>query len=178
MTVRDSKRRSSERNRPIRCAWWALCGTTLLTLTLSNPVVGQTAPGRAVIDALEFEPLDFEQPVVDRHTVSGVDVLVLENHELPLVSVHAYFRGGYGLFGREFYAPCDGASRHASLRRHDRPGTRLGGRSTRIPFATDGIRKRRWERDLHGQHPHATSPHRDRGVGEHAGGPLDSTSTR
>lgn len=64
--------------------------------------------GRAAIDALEFEPLDFQQPEVETHRVDGVDVLVLEDHALPLVTAYAYFRGGYGLFDREDYAAATG----------------------------------------------------------------------
>lgn len=106
------------RARRVRCAPSAATGAyavavaLLLTVLLARDVRAQgvTEPitGRAVIDALDFEPLNFEQPVVDRHTVSGVQILLLEDHELPLVSVHAYFRGGYGRFAREYYAPAMG----------------------------------------------------------------------
>ena len=79
-----------------------------LFVLLSGDLAAQARTGRAAIDALEYEPLEFKQPVVDRRAVSGVEVLMLEDHELPLVSVHAYFRGGYGLFERQFYAPAMG----------------------------------------------------------------------
>ena len=67
-----------------------------------------TITGRAVIDGLSFRQLDFEQPEVERVALDGVDVLHLEDNSLPLVTVHAYFRGGYGLFGRTTYAAAMG----------------------------------------------------------------------
>ncbi len=86
-------------------------GATLLlvlpfALLASSPalVSAQAVTGRTVIEALEFEPLVFEQPSADRHEVDGIEILLLEDHTLPLVSVYAYFRGGYGLFAREDYA--------------------------------------------------------------------------
>ena len=64
--------------------------------------------GRAAIEALRFEPLDFEQPDVWHVEVAGIDVLHLEDRSLPLVTVRAYFRGGYGLFPRDTYAAAMG----------------------------------------------------------------------
>jgi len=92
----------------LSCHVRALVMAALLASGLAPGLHAQGVTGRAVIDALEFDPLDFQQPVVDQHTVSGVDVLLLEDHELPLVSVHAYFRGGYGLFERQYYASAMG----------------------------------------------------------------------
>lgn len=60
------------------------------------------------MQALEFPSLDFSPPAPDRHEVRGVPVLLLEDHDLPMVDVYARFRGGYGLFGREWYAPAMG----------------------------------------------------------------------
>ena len=77
-------------------------------LLTAGTAAAQAATGHAVIDALDFPPLEFTQPVVDHREVSGVPVLVLESRELPLVTVYAYFRGGYGLFGRDLYAPAMG----------------------------------------------------------------------
>jgi zinc protease len=85
--------------------------------------------GRAAIEALEFEPLDFEQPEVETHRVDGVDVLVLEDHTLPLVTAYAYFRGGYGLFDRQDYAAATGLP---ALMRY-------GGTTTRSPDQVDEI---------------------------------------
>jgi len=81
-----------------------------LALLGSTPAFGsaQTATGRTVIEALEFEQLVFEQPSADQHRVDGVEILLLEDRGLPLVSVYAYFRGGYGLFEREDYAAAMG----------------------------------------------------------------------
>ncbi len=64
--------------------------------------------GREAVERLSFEPLEFEQPEVTRVTVGEVDVLLLEDSALPLVTVHAYFRGGYGLFDRDLYAAATG----------------------------------------------------------------------
>ena len=49
-----------------------------------------------------------QQPAVSRTDVDGIDVLHLEDRSLPLVTIHAYFRGGYGRFGRETYAAAMG----------------------------------------------------------------------
>jgi zinc protease len=59
---------------------------------------------REALQALQFEPIDWEPPTPARHEIGGVRVLLLEDHTLPLVSVYARFRGGYGLFEREWYA--------------------------------------------------------------------------
>jgi zinc protease len=68
----------------------------------------QVPQGRAALEALEFPPLDFSPPVPERHEVSGVRVLFLEDRDLPLVDVFARFRGGYGVFAREWYASAMG----------------------------------------------------------------------
>jgi zinc protease len=66
------------------------------------------SPGREALQVLEFEPLEFSPPAPERHEVAGVTVLFLEDRAIPLVDVIARFRGGYGLFGREWYAPAIG----------------------------------------------------------------------
>ena len=71
------------------------------------PGAGQ-AVGRAAIESLEYDPLRFEQPAVAHWEVEDVEVILLEDRQLPLVSVYAYFRGGYGLFDREHYAAAMG----------------------------------------------------------------------
>lgn len=108
-------------------------------VTLSSHAVAQDPPertrsgdgavvqGRAVVEALEFGSLEFEQPVVDERTVEGVDVLLLTERMLPLVTVHAYFRGGYGLFDRSHYAAAMGLP--AMLR--------YGGTTARAPTEVD-----------------------------------------
>ena len=68
----------------------------------------QLPAGREAVEALSFEPLEFEPPVPERRTVSGVRTLLLEDRTLPLVTVFARFRGGYGLFDREDYAAAMG----------------------------------------------------------------------
>jgi zinc protease len=56
----------------------------------------------AAIESLEFPPLEFRRPEVIRHRVDpGVEVVFLEDHSLPLVSVFARFRGGPSYFPRE-----------------------------------------------------------------------------
>lgn len=61
--------------------------------------------GRDAALAIEFSTLDFEAPVPRLETVGpGVPVLFLEDHTLPLVTVLARFKGGYGLFPRLRYA--------------------------------------------------------------------------
>lgn len=83
--------------------------------------------GRAAIEALTFEPIDFELPVVEEHDVGGVEVLLLGDDALPLVTAHAYFRGGYGLFDRSEYAAAMGLP--AMLR--------YGGTADRTPSDVD-----------------------------------------
>jgi zinc protease len=77
-------------------------------LTADTTAHAQTPSGRDVLEALEFGPLEFEPPAPARHEISGVRVLLLEDHALPLVNVFARFRGGYGVYAREWYAPAMG----------------------------------------------------------------------
>ncbi len=82
---------------------------TLVMLALAASTgAAQVPSGRQAVEALEFEPLEFVPPVPERHDLSGVTVLLLEDRALPLVNVYARFRGGYGLFEREWYAPAMG----------------------------------------------------------------------
>ena len=82
---------------------------TLVMLALAASTgAAQVPSGRQAVDALEFEALEFAPPTPERHDVSGVTVLLLEDRDLPLVNVYARFRGGYGLFAREWYAPAMG----------------------------------------------------------------------
>jgi predicted Zn-dependent peptidase len=61
--------------------------------------------GRQAALALEFPPLAFEPPQPELRTLpGGVEVLHLEDRSLPLVTVLALFRGGYGRFPRSDYA--------------------------------------------------------------------------
>lgn len=81
-----------------------------LALVVGNvaTAAAQVPTGREAVRALRFPPLDFSPPTPERHEVEGVPVLLLENHDLPLVNVFARFLGGYGLFAREWYAPAMG----------------------------------------------------------------------
>jgi predicted Zn-dependent peptidase len=65
---------------------------------------GATLTPREAAERLTHAPLAFEQPEVAKHEVGGVQVILLEDRDLPLVTVATYVRGGYGLFGREKYA--------------------------------------------------------------------------
>ena len=59
--------------------------------------------GRDAALALPVRPIDFDPPEPELRTVRGVRVLYLEDHTLPLVSILARFRGGYGRLGRDMY---------------------------------------------------------------------------
>ena len=80
----------------------------LAGLVLPGALTGQEMTGREIVESLDVPSLEFEQPEVDHHTIREVPVMVLESNELPLVTVYAYFKGGYGLFGRERYAAAMG----------------------------------------------------------------------
>ena len=77
---------------------------------LVGPLVlaAQTPGTREAMQALRVEPVVFEPPVPGRHEISSVRVLLLEDRALPLVTIYARFRGGYGVFDREWYAPALG----------------------------------------------------------------------
>jgi zinc protease len=90
---------------------------------------GPITDGRAAIRALHFEPLDFDQPEVEERRIRGTDVLLLEDDALPLVTMHAYFHGGYSRFGREDYAAA--TSLPALLR--------YGGTELRTPAQIDEV---------------------------------------
>lgn len=70
----------------------------------AGTVRAQVPEGRALVESLELRSEPFDAPEVGRRSIDGIPVLELSSHELPLVTVHAYFKGGYGLFGRERYA--------------------------------------------------------------------------
>ena len=101
----------------------------LLLASTAAHVSAQQQTGRAIVEALDFPPLDFRMPVVEQHEAAGVTVLLLESRDLPLVTVHAYFKGGYSLFGRESYAVAMGLP---SL-------MRFGGTATLPPDSVDEL---------------------------------------
>jgi predicted Zn-dependent peptidase len=101
--------------------------STFLCALVPTTGTAQVEPGRAAVDRLTFEPLVFEQPEVEHHEIGGVRVLLLEDRDLPLVTVYAYIRGGYGLFDRRHFAPALGLP--AMLR--------YGGTETRTPADVD-----------------------------------------
>ena len=76
-------------------------------LVFPPSAVGQTTPpiGREAALNLEFGVLDFQPPEVElRRLASGISVLFMEDHSLPLVTLYARFKGGYSLLPREYYA--------------------------------------------------------------------------
>jgi predicted Zn-dependent peptidase len=86
--------------------------------------------GREAALNLEFPELDFDPPEVRREAIGpDVPVLFLEDHTLPLVTVIARFKGGFGLFPRERYAAATAL-----------PGLlRSGGTETMPPDSVDGL---------------------------------------
>ncbi|MEM7415380.1 MAG: pitrilysin family protein [Gemmatimonadota bacterium] len=91
------------------------------------PVAAQQPDLRARVESVGAIPIDFEQPEVLRWDVGGVPVLALPDPALPLLTVHAYLRGGYGRFDRSHYAAASGLP--ALLR--------YGGTQTRTPSEVD-----------------------------------------
>jgi zinc protease len=87
-----------------------LLRAAVAAVALASPgdALAQSPSGRERVEALQFGPLEFEPPVPERHEVAGVRVLLLEDRTLPVVDVFARFRGGYGLFEREWYASAMG----------------------------------------------------------------------
>jgi zinc protease len=76
-----------------------------LVLVLAfGATAGSAQTVRDQIQSIEYEPLEWTPPAPERHDLSGVTAILLEDRSLPLVTVIAQFRGGYGLFGREWYA--------------------------------------------------------------------------
>ena len=74
-------------------------------LTSQTPRVQAQLPiGRRALDRLNYPAIEFRPTIPDKYEVDGVSVLLLEDHALPLVTVYARYQGGYGLFGREYYA--------------------------------------------------------------------------
>jgi len=71
------------------------------------PVFGQESPpvGREAALALEYSPLEFQAPEVERRSLdSGTQIFYLRDPSLPLVSLYARFRGGYSLLPKRVYA--------------------------------------------------------------------------
>lgn len=87
----------------------ASCGRPPEPGALTLPPVHAEPPalppsGRAVIESLEFPPLEFTPPVPERFRLAnGAAVFYLEDRSLPLVDVQARFRGGASNFPRELY---------------------------------------------------------------------------
>lgn len=79
-------------------------------LAVPSALEGQAPSGRETIESLSYGVLEFEQPEPDRHEVEGVQVFLMEDRGLPLVTLIASFKGGYGLFGRGNYAAGTGLS--------------------------------------------------------------------
>lgn len=113
-------------------------GASSLPFTVDGQVADRKDPGgdgapllgprgRAILESLDTVPLRFDPPRIDERQIRGVDVMLLEDHTLPLVTVYAYFRGGYGLFDRSHYGAARGLP---ALMRY-------GGTSLRTPIEVD-----------------------------------------
>jgi zinc protease len=78
----------------------------VLLAILASPAAAhaQTESARERVASLVFDPIQFDQPEPERREVSGVTVLLLPDHDLPLVTALVGFEGGYGLFPRSEYA--------------------------------------------------------------------------
>jgi len=83
--------------------------------------------GREILESLDTLPLEFSPPRVEEREIRDVDVMLLEDHTLPLVTFYAYFRGGYGLFDRSHYGAAMGLP---ALMRY-------GGTTLRTPIEVD-----------------------------------------
>lgn len=81
---------------------------TILLLTIPATGEGQQPDLRTRVESVGAIPIEFEQPEVLRWDVEGVPVFALPDPALPLVTVHAYLRGGYGRFDRSLYAAASG----------------------------------------------------------------------
>jgi len=83
-----------------------LLGVTLLGIPFSARC--QSVPARVGREAalgLKFGTLDFKPPELERRELDpGIQVLLLKDHSLPLVTLFARFKGGYSLLPREYYA--------------------------------------------------------------------------
>jgi len=82
----------------------ALVLAVVLAAATASPAAAQAPVGRVAADTMRFPPLAFHPAEPQLERVAGVPVLFLEDHSLPLVSVFARFKGGYGLFPRSEYA--------------------------------------------------------------------------
>jgi len=89
-----------------RVGWTALAVAFWTTGAVSpEPLLAQRRPvGREAAEGLRYPELEFRpaSPVV--HEVRGVPVFFLESHTLPLVTVFARFKGGFGRFPRDMMA--------------------------------------------------------------------------
>lgn len=105
---------------------------TLHFLIAGTPLKGQDRPpsAREAALGLEYEELRFRPPEVRKERLSnGVEVLFLEDHGLPLVSLYARFKGGYALLPRQSYAAATAL-----------PGLlRSGGTSSLTPDSVDHL---------------------------------------
>jgi zinc protease len=78
-------------------------GVAVALAALPSLASPQAPVGKEAAEALRYESLSFAPPVPEVREVAGVPVLHLADHTVPLVTVFARFRGGYGLFDRSFY---------------------------------------------------------------------------
>ena len=85
--------------------WLRIAGATTALLVPGPPstAIAQESV-RERIASLEFSELRFAPFQPREETVSGVPVYFLPNHELPLVTVYAVFKGGVGNLPRDYLA--------------------------------------------------------------------------
>ena len=80
----------------------------MLVAALAAALVPLRATGQATlrerIAELSATEMDFAPVYPRSERVAGVPVYFLEDRELPLITLYAYFRGGTSNFGREHYA--------------------------------------------------------------------------
>lgn len=83
----------------VRCIWTV----AVTALSALSPATAQETV-RDRIASLEVPELRFSPFQPREETVSGVPVYFLPNHELPLVTVYAVFKGGVGNLPRDYLA--------------------------------------------------------------------------
>ena len=77
-------------------AHWVIAG--LLALCAALPARAETNPFLIHPGQMKFAPLKFDPPKPVRKVLSnGIVVYLLEDHEIPVVNLYAYARGGYYL---------------------------------------------------------------------------------
>ncbi len=107
--VTRPRRTTPRRVAPTRLrAATSLVAACILSTLAPSAAAGQNDVLRETVRELVARPITFDRPSVERWDIDGVPVFALEDPTLPLVTIHAYLRGGYGRFGREVYGVASG----------------------------------------------------------------------